>query len=192
MDDPVDALREVQLFRLVPIEHVRRLIAAGTQVSFKPGEVVFERGELGEHALLVIEGRLSATVEGKQKLRRVGDIWPGEIVGELALLQPDVPRSATVRAAAPCQCLVVTRELLQGTEGNLAAVALEQHMLTTMARRIRSTNHAIRMLWQEQRAEEGRMAKAQERAAGQASGDSDEKPTTLRDRIAAFFGGGRS
>ncbi|MCB9742845.1 MAG: cyclic nucleotide-binding domain-containing protein [Alphaproteobacteria bacterium] len=188
MDNIVAALKELPIFRTVPAEDLQLLAQAASVIQFRPGEVVLERGEEGEHALLLVDGRLSAAVEGAQKLRRVGDIWPGEIVGELGLLQPGSPRSATVRAAAQSTCLLLTRDLMEASQGSKGTLALEQHMLGTMARRLRSTNHAIRMLWQDQRKAQARAAEAAKRAAEKSAEPEVEEAITFRERVARFFG----
>ena len=46
-------------------------------------------------------------------------------------------------------CLVLTPKLMRDVADNQAMVALERHLIATMARRIRATNLAIQKAWKE-------------------------------------------
>ena len=70
-----------------------------------PGEVVVERGERTGDVYVVCRGTLDVEGEGGRRLATLGD---GDCFGEIAALH-DSPRTATVRAAAPCDLLVLRR-----------------------------------------------------------------------------------
>ncbi len=62
-------------------------------VSLEGGEILFERGDEGDAAYIVISGRMRI-VDGARALNEIG---PGETLGEMALLSGE-PRGATVLA----------------------------------------------------------------------------------------------
>ena len=64
----------------------------GDEVSFGPGEVIFEAGDRADALFVVMEGEAQVEVGGRFHRLRHGDIF-----GEMALLSPD-KRMATVRA----------------------------------------------------------------------------------------------
>lgn len=66
--------------------------------SAMPGQVMGREGEPGDRFWLLLEGRVSVTLGGRQ----LADAGPGSILGELALLRRR-PRSATVTALEPCR-----------------------------------------------------------------------------------------
>jgi NTE family protein/lysophospholipid hydrolase len=67
-------------------------------VHLPRGSVLFNQGETGDALYLLVSGRLQALVEEPAKqFRFVGEISPGEPVGEMALFTGE-PRSATIRA----------------------------------------------------------------------------------------------
>lgn len=71
---------------------------AGTSREIPRGSVLFHEGEVGRTLFVVRSGRLRAVrPDGEGGLRLVGEIGPGELCGELAVLC-DAPRSATVVA----------------------------------------------------------------------------------------------
>lgn len=64
----------------------------------EPGTWLFRQGEPGASMLLLAEGTLSASVSDSDgEEREINRMGPGEVVGEMAFLDP-APRSASVRA----------------------------------------------------------------------------------------------
>ena len=58
-------------------------------------------------------------------------------------------RSASVRALEPSKCLLINQELLINAAKNPAVIAIEKHLLGTLARRIRRTNQETSKVWKE-------------------------------------------
>jgi CRP-like cAMP-binding protein/Tfp pilus assembly protein PilF len=79
-------------------------------VEFRPGQIVFHMGEMGDTFYIVETGEvevLAHDVEGHPSvLNRLG---PGDFFGEIALLRA-VPRTATIRAVSPTRLLALSRE----------------------------------------------------------------------------------
>lgn len=75
---------------------------AGEPVRFPAGSTVLEAGGTGRIMYVVQEGTLDVHVGG----HRVATAGPGEIVGELALID-DGPRSAAVVARTDCALVPV-------------------------------------------------------------------------------------
>ncbi len=111
-DLPVTAadLREAPLFGALSDE-VLESFARGLPVeTFAPGDVLFPEGAPA-HCLYVL---LSGEVEVLKKSRtgrehRVAVLGPTDTVGEMSLIDVQ-PRSATVRAVAPCRAMRVSSE----------------------------------------------------------------------------------
>jgi CRP/FNR family transcriptional regulator, cyclic AMP receptor protein len=173
----ISTLSKLYMFKSVPPASLAELCALAPPVHFLMGQAVFLQGANADVALLLIEGRLIATVTALADDKEVGQIRPGEIVGEQGLFVEGGSRSASVIAAEPSTCLMLTPDVMDHAFHNPAIVALEQHMLGTLARRIRGTNQAIQKVWKD--VPDPNQPKAPAQAA---------KPT-LRDRLAGLFGG---
>lgn len=78
------------------------LARTGTEVILGAGQVLMEEGEWGRETYLLLDGTAEVSICGAV-VARVG---AGEIVGELAVLDPRRPRMATVRTAEPVRALV--------------------------------------------------------------------------------------
>jgi CRP-like cAMP-binding protein len=172
VSEVVDQLQRLSLFRGLAPDELARLVVLAPPVTFGLGEVVFQQGEAAATAMLVVSGRLTASVG----TRTVGDIRAGEIVGETALFASGKSRSATVTAMESTVCLSLSRQLLAAAAQNPAMVALEEHLLGTLARRIRSTNLNIQKVWKE----DDKLASTDKAAT-----------PSLRDKFMSLFGGGR-
>jgi CRP-like cAMP-binding protein len=102
--------------------------------------LVLKQGTPGDCLYFLIEGRLRAFVsrdDGSEA--RIGEIGPGESVGEMALLSPE-PRSANTAAMTDCQLLRLSKrgfdELVTRHPRTLATFT--RTIVTRLAQRIRS------------------------------------------------------
>jgi CRP/FNR family transcriptional regulator, cyclic AMP receptor protein len=66
--------------------------------AFSAGDVVFREGDAGDAMYVVLEG----TVEVKANGEHVETLGPGEVLGEMALIDQG-PRAATVVAQSACR-----------------------------------------------------------------------------------------
>lgn len=95
---PASTTQGLRSLRGVPDDERESLERLAERKDYYPGQAVFCEGEPADFALLLLEGRLSVAVETARGRRIVGDVWPGEVVGETALLGLGSTRNATVRA----------------------------------------------------------------------------------------------
>lgn len=179
MSSDADKLAKLFLFRRVHPKDILDLCRIARPVVFQKGDTVFTQGEEATCALLVVEGRLVAHVGSGAEKREIGDSRAGEIVGETALFASASRRSASVAASEATRCLILDEEVLLRSPYNEALVAIENHLLGSIARRIRSTDRVIQRVWKESGDREGRAAIEKDNSV------------SLRDRLAGFFGGGR-
>jgi predicted acylesterase/phospholipase RssA len=98
MDDLVDALARTRLLHKLPRQTLADLQSEFELQTVDGGATLMRQGDEADGLFLLLRGRLRAYIDlpdGREKA--VGEILPGESVGELAILL-DEPRSATVRA----------------------------------------------------------------------------------------------
>lgn len=79
---------------------------------FAAGEVVFAEGAEGDTAFIIERGQVEVTVERNGQTVRVAVLGPGEIFGEMSLID-DRPRTATVRCITEIDCVIVDRGQIQ-------------------------------------------------------------------------------
>jgi len=74
--------------------------------TLKEGETLVEQGEAGSDLYLILDGVLAVEADGDE----VAEVGPGNIVGEMALLQDEGKRTATLRARTPARVAVLAAE----------------------------------------------------------------------------------
>ncbi|HXV99778.1 MAG TPA: cyclic nucleotide-binding domain-containing protein, partial [Anaerolineae bacterium] len=105
-------LDQTDIYRPVPAELMLELAQRLCLVKFAPGEAVIWENERNDDVYFLIEGKLEVWVTRGNQPLKIGVINPGEVFGEIAFFTAD-PRYATVRAAQPSQCFVLTDTDLQ-------------------------------------------------------------------------------
>ena len=79
--------------------------------TYEPGEVAVEEGGPGDAMFIVAFGALDVDTRSKDGDIHLGELGPGDFFGEAALLSGR-PRTATVRARTPVECLVLSKDAL--------------------------------------------------------------------------------
>ena len=117
------ALSDVPLFAGLSEESLA-LVAAGGVTDVPAGQVLAQAGDVGEGMFVVLDG---AVVVERGALHL--DIGRGDFFGDLALLVPDSPRIARVRAKSDARVLAVPRstfDRLLETEPSFARAMLRE------------------------------------------------------------------
>lgn len=108
-------------------------------------EVVYRQGDSGDALLVVVEGRLAVHVRADSGGDvEVASVLPGEIVGEMACVDPG-PRAATVVASEETRALELDRNLLQSLikyAPEMASAWLSS-ILELLAKRVQETHARV-------------------------------------------------
>lgn len=98
------------LLKDMPRDEVVRVLSAARRRSFSRHEVIFHEGDHGDALHLIDSGKVAVKVTTP-----TGDVatllilGPGEFFGELALLDSNTPRTATVTAIEAARTLSIAR-----------------------------------------------------------------------------------
>ena len=135
-----DILAKVELFADLEKTDVSRLAKTVVTRDFKKGEVIVRENEIGVAFYVIASGSVEV-VKGLATADEqvLGRLNAGTFFGEMALFDNHV-RSASVRAATDCQCLVITKWDFNAEMTQNSSIAIA--MLAVLARRIRSLNEA--------------------------------------------------
>ena len=123
-------LADAPVFGALAPEQRERLFAAGAERTYEGGQAIVRTGEPGNELYVVLEG----TVRVERGGRTLAMFGPGEIVGEVAVLDGR-PRSADLVAEERVRCLAVPRQALRAAIEAEPQVAWE--LLGVMASRLR-------------------------------------------------------
>lgn len=181
----VAQLEKIHLFRNVDRNDVIRLVKMCEIRHFMPRNVIYPQGAPAENAMILVSGKLDVNIVTGSTERHLGDIHPGEIFGEQGLFHSGGVRSAQVVANKESVCLLITPELMRDTWNNQAIVALEQYLIATMARRIRTTNLEIQKIWKSEEKKE----ETPEKTTNTVVETPTENSGGLLGRLRSLFGG---
>lgn len=79
-------------------------------VEYKPGQIIFHMGEVGDTFYVIETGEVEVLAPdmGGQPSGVINRLKPGDFFGEIALLRA-IPRTATIRAVRPTRLLAISR-----------------------------------------------------------------------------------
>lgn len=97
-----DHLASVPLFSACSKKELEKIARAGSLVEMSDGKVLTTQDETSREAFVVTEG----SVIVRRNNRKVAELGPGAVIGELGLLDRG-PRTATVVANGPVEVLVL-------------------------------------------------------------------------------------
>ena len=128
----LELLRASSIFAPLPLPQVDWLARQARWITVEPGKVLIAEGDPGD-AYYVLESGTLAVSQGGRPIRVVDARADG--VGEIALLR-DVPRTATVTAAATSVLLMIRREaFLEVVAGHPPSRDAAQQVITARSER---------------------------------------------------------
>ena len=105
----VRAIAKIDFLQGLPESAIETLAADSHIELFAPGEYVVRQGETGEELYLCLSGRLQVLHQPDNgEMREVAELGAGGMFGEIAQLTGEA-RNASVRAASPCELLVLRK-----------------------------------------------------------------------------------
>lgn len=129
-DPKIGLLRTVPGFAGLPDRDLARLAACFDEARVGAGMVLAREGRLGHELVLIVEGQATITRAGATE----GELGPGALVGETAVLGP-IPHRSRVVARTPMRVLVAGPESLRTLGGD---PALLRRAATSLAERLRA------------------------------------------------------
>lgn len=116
----------------------------GTIRRYEPDDCIVYEGEEGEEMYIILSGKVSIYINSYSDYPvKIADIGPGEIFGEMSILE-NLPRSATAVADDKVDLLTVKKENLILFIEKQPEMAYK--MMKTLCSRIRSANEAMKEL----------------------------------------------
>jgi CRP-like cAMP-binding protein len=91
-------------------EDVQHVLGAARRRTYARGQAICYQGETGDLLYLIVSGRVMATVTSRYGQQLAFSIMgPDEFFGELALLDPESIRTATIKALEPTETRSIRR-----------------------------------------------------------------------------------
>lgn len=130
---------EWELFKDLPDEWVRDIVAGARRRRFAKREVLFHDGDPAASMHLIARGRVVVRISAPfGDVATLNLLVAGDVVGEMALLSPGAPRSATVVALEPTETLVV--DAVRFAAMREAQPCLSEVLIRLLADRVRRSD----------------------------------------------------
>lgn len=138
-------LRSLDIFKDLRDRELGYLVQSLHSRTYRPGEVVFQEGDIGR-ALFVLEaGAVELTVPSGEESRVLYRVKPGEFFGEMALLE-SLPRTATAIATEKSHLHLLYKSKLDAllTGEPRIGVTIMSHLARLLSSRLRRVNEGFK------------------------------------------------
>jgi CRP-like cAMP-binding protein len=123
----------------IAVEEILAACGDADSLTLKPGEILFREGD-DAHAMYVVKQGTLRILSGSSILETVR---VGGIVGEMAIIEAHMPRSATVIAGTFCELVEIDVPRFLSLVANTPAFSIT--VLRVISRRLRVMNRRYRV-----------------------------------------------
>ena len=142
MATTVDMLRDARMFSLLDEQELQTLSMLLESRQFKKGEIIFNRGDVGDCLYIIRQGVVEVYVDTTEGEKIVfAENTSGDVFGEISLLDGG-PRTATAVALDDTDTLSCDRENLLEFVTKHPHAALD--VMTAMGKNLRTTDELLR------------------------------------------------
>lgn len=134
-------LSAVPLFSSLTDAELTQLASAARVVTFRKGARVFEEGAPADCCYVVVAGRAKVVLDSESGDEvALGEVAPGDLVGEVALLD-GFTRSAALVAAETCRLIVIPATAFDSLRSN---PAFERRLVARVMSTLRDSTEHVR------------------------------------------------
>jgi CRP/FNR family cyclic AMP-dependent transcriptional regulator len=141
IDKEVEILRQIPLFANIEPVKLKLMAFASERITFQVGQSLFQHGDEGDAAYIIVDGEADVLVDTPSGPLRVAKVKRNDIVGEIAILC-DVPRTATVTVTEELTTLRITKDLFFRMVTDFPEMGVE--VMRVLAHRLEQTTAQLR------------------------------------------------
>jgi CRP/FNR family cyclic AMP-dependent transcriptional regulator len=130
---------EAVMIEDIAVEEILAACGDAETLTLKPGEILFREGD-NAHAMYVVKQGTLRILSGSAILETVR---VGGLVGEMAIIEAHMPRSATVIAGTYCELVEIDVPRFLSLVANIPAFSIT--VLRVISRRLRVMNRRYRV-----------------------------------------------
>lgn len=109
LNKAVEAMQQTPIFAGIDPKRLRLLAFMSESLTYRAGELLFDQGDEGDSAFVVIDGSASVLINIGGEKKEVAIIGSKQIFGEMAVLC-DIPRTAAIGAKSDLEVLRIDRD----------------------------------------------------------------------------------
>ena len=136
LEQEVELIRQFPIFSKIQPAMQKLLVFSSERLTYDAGQVMFNAGDMGDAAYIVIDGAVEISVPTPGGPIVVNKLQRNDIIGEIAIFG-DVPRTATATAITRVETLKISKELFTKVIRENPDAALE--LIRVLAARLANT-----------------------------------------------------
>lgn len=137
LNEEVELLRKIPLFAKLEPSKLKLLAFTSDRLTYDAGHKLFNQGDMGDAAYIIVEGEADVLVDTPKGEIRVATLSRNDFVGEIAILC-DVPRTASVLAKTELVTLRISKDLFFRLIAEFPQMAVE--IMRELAHRLERMN----------------------------------------------------
>jgi CRP/FNR family transcriptional regulator, cyclic AMP receptor protein len=128
----LESLAQQPVFARCSKKELEAVSKLGTSILIEPGYVLTREGRRGYEFFVILDGEATCTIDGEQ----VNKLGPGDFFGEVALLDAERTRTATIVADTAMKVIVIDSREFSGMIGDAPGAA--RQIMGKLAERLRN------------------------------------------------------
>ena len=140
LEQEVELIRQFPIFSKIQPAMQKLLCFSAERLTYDAGQVIFNAGDPGDAAYVVIEGTVEISVPTPSGPIVINNMTKNDILGEIAIVG-DVPRTATAKALSKLETLKISKELFMKIIRENPDAAVE--LIRILAARLASTTNQL-------------------------------------------------
>lgn len=140
LNKAVEAMQQTPIFSGIDPKRLRLLAFMSESLTYREGELLFDQGDEGDSAFVVIDGQASVLINIGGEKKEVAVIGSKQVFGEMAVLC-DIPRTAAIGAKSDLEVLRIDRDAFLKLLGEFPEVSLQ--VMRFLATRLEATTQDL-------------------------------------------------
>jgi CRP-like cAMP-binding protein len=110
LEQEVELIRQFPIFSKIQPAMQKLLCFSADRLTFAAGQVIFNAGDVGDSAYVIIDGTVEISVPTPSGPIVINEMSKNDLLGEIAIVG-EVPRTATAKAMTRLETLKISKEL---------------------------------------------------------------------------------
>ncbi|HET7669753.1 MAG TPA: cyclic nucleotide-binding domain-containing protein [Burkholderiales bacterium] len=140
LEQEVELIRQFPIFSKIQPAMQKLLCFSAERLTYDAGQVIFNAGDPGDAAYVVIDGTVEISVPTPSGPIIINSMTKNDILGEIAIVG-EVPRTATAKAVTKLETLKISKELFMKIIRENPDAAIE--LIKILAARLASTTNQL-------------------------------------------------
>ncbi len=140
LEQEVELVRQFPIFSKIQPAMQKLLCFSAERLTYDPGQVMFNAGDPGDAAYMIMEGSVEISVPTPAGPIVINTMGKNDLLGEIAIYG-EVPRTATAKALSKVETLKISKELFMKIIRENPDAAIE--LIKILAARLASTTNQL-------------------------------------------------